>query len=135
MHETVFDGGPEDLIVRSPIQALVHCVSDSAVVRMDFRFSRPIRGLVIGQVSVDGIDSEREEPVELRMERFHPKPARTDEIPVERLNMPEVKHNAMALNDGPFVKRMGPDHLKQLVCAESRLFEVRQQISFQSSAY
>jgi len=134
MHQTVFDGGPEDLIVRRPIQALLHCVSDSAVVRMDFRFSRPIRGLVIGQVSVDGIDSEREEPIELRMEGFHPKPARTDEIPVERFNMSEVKHNAMALSDGPLVKRIGADHLKQFIRAESRLFEVRQQISFQSSA-
>src|SRR5881628_429572 len=135
MHETVFDGGPEDLIVRGPIQALVHCVSDSAVVRMDFRFCRPILRLVIGQVSVDWIDSEREEPVELRPAAPTSKLARTDEIPFERLKMPEVKHNAMALNDGPFVKRLGPDHLKQFVRAESRLFEVRQQISFQSSAY
>src|SRR5215813_11421015 len=113
MHETVFDGGPEDLIVRCTIQALVHCVSDSSVVRMDFRFSRPIRRLVIGQASVHGVDSKSEEPVELRMEGFHPEPAHTDEIPVERFNMPEVKHNAMALSDGPFVKGIRPDDLKQ----------------------
>src|SRR5215813_7860738 len=42
MHQTMFDGNPEELVIGSTVQASVHSLTDIPVVQPDFLLTRPV---------------------------------------------------------------------------------------------
>ena len=64
------------------------------------------------QLPRQGIDSKREQPVEVRVAGGQVDSALTDQIPIKRFKMSQVENNPMPFRDGPFVQRVGADHGK-----------------------
>jgi hypothetical protein len=61
------------------------------------------------------------------METGSPENSLPEEVPVERLQMPDVKDDAMPLGDGTLVKKFGPNQIKQTVALRPRLIETSKQ--------
>ena len=73
-------------LVRDVIDGLPH----AQVVPMNFRYSGPIGGLVLGQLPWFRINSERKELVEFRVECLNRRRL-ADEIPIEGLEVTDVE--------------------------------------------
>ena len=61
------------------------------------------------------INTEREQFVERRMKRSHSKRVLRNHVPVERLEMAQVKDDAMPLSDGTLVQTSSVYDLKQRI--------------------
>src|SRR6266851_3004940 len=73
------------------------------------------------------VDAEGKELIKFRMETGSPENSLPEEVPVERLQMPDVKDDAMPLGDGTLVKKFGPNQIKQTVALRPRLIETSKQ--------
>ena len=59
----------------------------------------PIGGRLVRQPTADRVDAECEETVERLVEGLDSEGLPRDQVPVERLDVPEVEHEAVALRD------------------------------------
>ena len=82
------------------------------IVVLDLGRTGPVRGLVAGELAGRRVDAESEEPVELRMERRNVERITRDQVPVEGFDVPQVKDDAMAFGDRPFVEGVRMDELE-----------------------
>src|SRR5215470_15521125 len=111
----MLDRDPEELAVRSTVQASIHGVSNIAVVLTDFFLVRPVTGLVVWKISRCGINAEGKEVVERFLLGLHSKGIRAYQIPIKRIQVAEVEGDAMALRDRSIVESVGLNQLKQIV--------------------
>src|SRR5882672_4447866 len=70
--------------------------------------------LIIRQTSLHGIDAEGEESIEIGVERTKSERIK-EKVPVECLQMAQIKNNTVALGNGTVVECLGPDNFKQFV--------------------
>src|SRR5690348_12462655 len=105
MHEPVLDSDVQDLhefataLVRfhgERPEPLIDRLAQASVVALDLLTHRPVLGLVARQPSADRIDSESKEFVELRRKGSRVEKTAVEEVPLERLEMAEIKNDAMA---------------------------------------
>ena len=74
---------------------------------------RPVRRLIRGQSSAHRIDAEGEQPVKFRVKTFQAESALVQQIPVKGFKVPNVKNDAVAFGDGPFVPSCSTNDLKE----------------------
>ena len=117
VHETVFDGHSEEMVIQTPFKASIYGVPDALVVTPDFRFARPVLRGVPGQRPVCRIDAERKETIEFRPGGLHPVGAGTNEVPLECFQVAQVKHKPVTLGDWPFIEGFGLQETEDLVRA------------------
>ncbi|MFZ0956316.1 MAG: hypothetical protein WAN60_08230, partial [Candidatus Sulfotelmatobacter sp.] len=77
--------------------------------------SRPISGKVGRQASIDGVDAEGEEPVQLRLHTLQAKDAIPKQIPIERFEVPDIKNDTVALRNRPLVEEVATNNLEERV--------------------
>jgi hypothetical protein len=110
---------------KASVESVVNQVAESLDVVAYFGERGPIAGLIGGQAAADGVNAKGEELVERRRARFQGKQVGAKKIPVKGLEMTDVKDDAMAFGDGPFVEG---------ILANSPKEAVRIDASFQNSA-
>ena len=122
VHQAMLDRHVEDRLLipfgaggSGPIEALVHDPAHALVVVPYGARLRPIRRWLVRKPPPDRVDSEGEQAVECLVEGLDSEGLSGDEVPVERLDMPEVKHEPVALWDGALVERLGFHNRENLV--------------------
>src|SRR6266481_8479934 len=117
MHQAVFIDGAQKSFrgkavrfggerEKASVESVVDQVAESLHVVADFGERGPIAGRVGGKATVHRIDSKREKLVERGCARFQGKQVGAKKVPVKGLEMANVKNNAMAFGDRPFIKRI-----------------------------
>ena len=127
MHESVLESHVDQLrggLRNQAVQGLAH--ADLITIHLLPR--RPVGGNILGQTAFIGIDSEREEAVEFGVETRRRERPLPDQIPVESLQVAEVKNQAMAFRNRPFVEGIGTDQIEQFVGALSRALQFNHKI-------
>src|SRR6267378_5443878 len=131
MHQAVFIGNAQKSLGReavrfggerkkTSVEGVVDQVAENLHVVADFVKRWPITGLIGGQATVHRIDSKREKLVERGCARFQGKQVGAKKVPVKGLEMANVKNNAMAFGDRPFIKRILANDLEEAVGVGAR---------------
>ena len=129
MHQTMLDGNVQQQRglgrlfgerIERVGQPDIQRIANAQPVGLHLFARRPIRGHVRGQAASHRIDAKREELIELRMKGRQAKMTRAKQVPVEGLQMPNVKNYAVALGDGPVVQSLRANDRKQFVGARPR---------------
>src|SRR6266446_6684490 len=131
MHQAVFIDGAQKSFrgkavrfggewEKASVESVVDQVAESLHVVADFVKRWPITGLIGGKATVHRIDSKREKLVERRCARFHGKQLGAKNVPVEGFQMANVKNDAIAFGDRPFVERIFANNLEEAVGVGSR---------------
>src|SRR5215831_13225452 len=125
VHQPVLDTDPEDKAVLGVWlwasgkigfpQALIDFISGLPAVLADGIHARPVGGYVTGKISVDRIDTEREQMIELGMSGFETKRTSADHVPVESVEMSKIKDDAVPGFDRPVIHRLRIDQLEHVV--------------------
>ena len=116
MHEPMLDCDPEDLVMRGVVQASIHGLAHVVVVLQYLSYRRPVARFVVRKVSGSGINTKRKQSIEFFLTRIHAECTGTYQIPVKRLQMPEVEDDAVALRNRTIVESLRLNQLKQIVC-------------------
>src|ERR1051326_3630883 len=114
MHQTMFDRNLGDLggnVLEQGIDGLAR----TAVVPCDLPDRRPVGRSVARLLSRLGIDSKREKTVEIRLERRYIQSGSTYQVPVERLEMSEIKDQPVPLGTGPFIQCIRSKQCEKLI--------------------
>ena len=112
VHQPVFNRHVQQFL-RDLFQNAVERIAHPSVVGIDFFQARPVGGFVLWQATRIGIDSEREQPVELGMETGNVERASADQVPIKGLQMPHVEDHAVALWNWTLIQRIRPHPGKQ----------------------
>src|SRR5215469_16214700 len=86
-------------IIRPSGQACIQFRPHAPDITFDLRLGGPVAGLIRWQPAVDWIDAEGEEAIEAGVKRLQSGKLGMQKIPIERLQMAEVKNNAVAFGD------------------------------------
>src|SRR5579863_9991943 len=89
-----------------------------------FGNGRPVRRLIAGKTATNGINTESKQAVKFRMETLQAQNSFVEKIPVEGLQMSDIKNDAVTLSNGPFIERIRPDDRKQPVGAAAGIGEL-----------
>src|SRR6266849_2387493 len=103
VHQPVFDGDVQQCGLRL-VETAVQGFSNPLVVTTQFLESWPVSWLVRGKAASDRIDAKGEQLVEFRMERLEPQNSLSQEVPIERLQVPKIEDDPMSFRNGPFVE-------------------------------
>src|SRR5712672_2272490 len=109
-------------LFRCLTEAVVDVAPDPPVVRDNLFDGGPIGWLILGGLANRRIDTELEQFVELRIKRRNVQGFAADQVPVECLEMPQVKDEPMAFRDGPGIDGLRAQQREQLIRAGSRGF-------------
>lgn len=104
-------------------QGIVDDFPGAPVIPHHFFDSRPIGWLIIGQIAFGRIDPEREQTIEGGVERREIQGVLRQQIPVECLQVSQVKNNAVPFRNGPFIYRIRMYDRKQAVSLAPRFFQ------------
>src|SRR5215831_15995945 len=104
--EGVFDG-------------VIEFFSQALVVTLDFLSRGPVFGRVGWQAAADGVNSKSKKLIERTMKGVQTESALRKEVPVKSFNVAQIKYDAVALGDGPIVKRLFANQLEELVGARA----------------
>jgi hypothetical protein len=110
VHQAMLDRDTEQLS-RYPVCNIVNRLPDTQSILTHLCSLRPVRALVLWQLSWFGIDPECEEPVELWMERGLPYRL-GEEIPVKRLEMSDVENDPVTLRNRPLIEGIRPNQVE-----------------------
>ena len=124
MHQTMFDGYMEHGeqmwmafpgALESALDRGIQCIAQASVVALDFEAGGPIGRCVFGQAAADGIDSKGKELIESRVEGAQAKRAMRQQIPVERLEVPDVENDAVPFRNGAVVQSLFANQSKKVI--------------------
>jgi hypothetical protein len=115
VHEPVLDGHVEQSIkseaigqrsvkVGHGVEFVVEGRSDCCYVVVDVFDGRPVRRQIGGQPAADRIDAKGKQLVEVGVKTLDSEHPFVEQIPVESLEVPDVKNDAVTLGDGPVVE-------------------------------
>ncbi len=85
-------------------EAPVEPFANLVIVPTNLFESRPVRRLVVRQAPADGVDSKRQQFVELRMERLQVEGVSRQKIPIEGFQVADVENDPVPLRDRALVK-------------------------------
>src|SRR5215471_17544088 len=102
--------------------------ADVAHVAIDFGPRWPIRRRVRWQSAADGVNSECEQLIESRMKGAQSERALGQQIPVKRLDMADVKYDAVALGNRPVVYCVFPNQLEDFVGSRAGIKQARVEV-------
>src|SRR5215510_13303988 len=97
------------------LNGAIQFFADSAYIAIDFGPRWPIRRRVCWQSAADGVNSECEQLIESRMKGAQSERARCQKVPVKRLDMADVKYDAVALGNRPVVYGLLAHQLEDFV--------------------
>jgi hypothetical protein len=100
--------------------ARVDLFPETLVVSLNFWQRRPVFGAIGRERCSYRVDPEGEEPVEVRMERRHAAYGLAQQISFEGFQVPQVKNNAVAVWDRPFVERIAAHDAEQTIRFSAR---------------
>ncbi|CAM2143960.1 hypothetical protein PT2222_150196 [Paraburkholderia tropica] len=133
MHQTMLDRDVQQLPRRvvhggagrqiEPGEARVDTRTGVACVVAHGVETRPVRGDIGRQRAIDGIDAEGEQLVELRVGGRQIEQALIEQIAVERFQMTDIEHDAMALANRAFVEKFGLDEGEERVAGRTGVGE------------
>src|ERR1700688_3033292 len=109
-------------------QFFIQDIANFTDVRPHFGNGRPGRRLIDGKAASNGINTESKQAVKFRMETLQAQNSFVEKIPVEGLQMSDIKNDAVTLSNGPFVERIRLDDSKQPVGAPAGIGELFDQI-------
>ncbi len=99
----------------------VESAADLTYVFADGIQRRPVRRHISWQSAANRIDAERKQPIKTRIDALHSEDAAVQKIPIKRLQMSDIKNDAVTLGDGPVIQRIGTHHSEEGVTAASRV--------------
>src|SRR5579871_4619616 len=91
-------------LLRRALQHFVDHGADAPVVVANLLFRRPVRGLILWNLSYRRIDAELEKLIELRMEAWDVERLAANQVPIERFEMSQVENESMPFRDRTRVK-------------------------------
>ena len=87
-------------IVEYPVDSL----ADPPVVSPHLLDTRPVGGLIVGQVAFPGVDAEREQLVKGLLERGHVKSLPANQVPVKGFQMTQIENDAVTFGNWTLVE-------------------------------
>jgi hypothetical protein len=140
MHQAMFNGNVEQSIKRKTIpsatvrfqtsirQFLVQSSAYPAHIIAHKFERRPVRRPVGRQSPTHRVNPKRKQSIKLGMKAFQPKDVLMQQVPIERLEVPYVKNDAVTLWDGPLINRVGPDDIKKGVAPSAGIGDPFQEL-------
>src|SRR6202142_1217404 len=98
-------------------QLLIECGSEVRDVVAHRIQTGPIGRLIAGQPSPDWIDAKGKQPVEIGMETLQMKQDVMKQIPIERLQVPNIKNNPMAFWNRPIIEGRDAEQAEEFVAS------------------
>src|ERR1700733_1530473 len=93
-------------LIERDCDLVIQNLPNSRSVAMNLIKPWPVRCLVVGQSAADRINTEGEQTVQVWLESFQAQAAFAQQIPVEGLEVPDVKNNPVSLGNWTLVKRI-----------------------------
>src|SRR5208283_555597 len=94
-------------------QLFVQLREDSARVVVHKLKRWPVRGLVGGHSATNRVNAEGKQPIKFRMKTLQPEDVFVEQIPVKRLQVPQIKDEAVTLRNRPLVHRVRADQVEE----------------------
>jgi hypothetical protein len=91
-------------LFRRAFQHFVDDCADASVIVSDLAFRRPVRRLVLRDLSNRWIDAEFEEVIEFRMEARNIQSVAANLVPVKGFQMSQIENQPMTFRDGARVE-------------------------------
>jgi len=132
VHEAVLDCGFEHFqklwvalagMFERGVDGRIHFFAKAGVVMVDFAARGPVERAIIREASTDWVNAEGEEVIERRIEGAQTEGSTAEEVPVERLDVAQIKNEAMAFGYGAVVDGVFTDERKNFVGTSARMDE------------
>src|SRR5580765_466865 len=102
------------------LDRVIKCTADLIIVNSNFLTRRPVAWLVSRKSATHGINSKRKKLIERAMKALQAKRALAQQIPVESLDVAQVKNHPVAFRDRPFIKCFVAKDLEKFVAGTAR---------------
>src|SRR3989454_699873 len=136
MHEPMFNGHIKKLARRKlmrrtrsgirrqhSFESCIKIFANASPVLAHISARRPILRLIGRQAAAHRINTEIKQLVELRIKPFGTEQAFSHQIPIESLEMPKIKNNAVTLRNRSLINRIRLYDIEKFIRSTSRLGE------------